>query len=265
MGVLSCGGAASGPIDHPRGATELVLRSDTGGGLVPREVLVGALPGFSLYGDGTMIALGGLREIYPPPAMPNLLSSTVTEEGMQRILVAARDAGLFSVRDYGTPGIADGATTTFTVVADGNRSINEIYALGYGDPGSDPRLTEEQVGAREAALGFSTKLGDLPGFLGSEVGLTAPYDYRSLAVFSRLVEPDQMGDAGGVTPNRLTWPLEDLTKVAVDQSGLGRIVVTGQDLATLRPLLDQATQITLWSSGGRFYRLIFRPLLPDEA
>jgi hypothetical protein len=33
---------------------------------------------------------------------------------------------------------------------------------------------------------------------------------------------------------------------------------------TLKPLLDEATQITIWESGGKDYNLFFRPLLPDE-
>jgi hypothetical protein len=42
------------------------------------------------------------------------------------------------------------------------------------------------------------------------------------------------------------------------------VVISGSELATLRPLLDKATAITLWKSGDREYHLFFRPLLPDE-
>ena len=47
--------------------------------------------------------------------------------------------------------------------------------------------------------------------------------------------------------------------------GFRGVVVSGDDLAKLRPLLVQATQITLWTSGDRQYNLSFRPLLPDES
>ena len=47
--------------------------------------------------------------------------------------------------------------------------------------------------------------------------------------------------------------------------GLRQLVVSGDDLATLKPLLQQATQITIWESGTAKYDLWFRPLLPDEA
>ena len=51
---------------------------------------------------------------------------------------------------------------------------------------------------------------------------------------------------------------------AVQPEGFRKVVVSGDDLAKLQPLLGQATQITLWKSGDREYYLYFRPLLPDE-
>jgi hypothetical protein len=41
-------------------------------------------------------------------------------------------------------------------------------------------------------------------------------------------------------------------------------VVSGQELTKLQALLDNATTITLWTSGQTTYNLYFRPLLPDE-
>jgi hypothetical protein len=40
--------------------------------------------------------------------------------------------------------------------------------------------------------------------------------------------------------------------------------VTGSDLATLLPLVQTANQLTPWTSGGKEYTLLFRPMLPDE-
>jgi hypothetical protein len=42
------------------------------------------------------------------------------------------------------------------------------------------------------------------------------------------------------------------------------VVIAGRDLEDPRPLLGQANELTLWKSGGSEYRLMFRPLLPDE-
>ncbi len=67
-------------------------------------------------------------------------------------------------------------------------------------------------------------------------------------------------------PNRLEWPLDDLSTLGepVQPQGFRRVVISGEDLATLQPLLGKATTITLWKSGNREYQLSFRPLLPEE-
>lgn len=43
-----------------------------------------------------------------------------------------------------------------------------------------------------------------------------------------------------------------------------RSVISGADLTALRPLLSQATSITLWGSVGKYYHVFLRPLLPDQ-
>jgi hypothetical protein len=41
-------------------------------------------------------------------------------------------------------------------------------------------------------------------------------------------------------------------------------VVSGADLALLKPLLATATEITGWKSSGAVYTLILLPMLPDQ-
>ncbi len=257
--VLAACGGAGGKVAHSGGASDLVLRSATGGGFVPVELNLSELPEFSLYGDGTVITEGPVIEIYPQPAMPNLQRAKVTQAGIQTLLVAARDAGLFAVRDYGTPGITDVATTVFTVKADKQEIVNKVYALGFEEVSG---LSDEQVQARKKASGFSAKLSDLTATLGQEVGASTAYEPQALAVYARPAVPeDQQGE---VAPSKLQWPLADLSAVPPGDAGFSRLVVQGSDLEKLRPLLSSATQITLWESAGKQYRLVFRPLLPDE-
>ena len=45
-------------IGHPTGATDVVVRVSTGGGFVPVQVNLRALPSFTLYGDGTVVVPG---------------------------------------------------------------------------------------------------------------------------------------------------------------------------------------------------------------
>ena len=44
-----------GAIDHPTGATDVVLRLEEGGGFVPIEFVATQAPIFTLYGDGRVI------------------------------------------------------------------------------------------------------------------------------------------------------------------------------------------------------------------
>jgi hypothetical protein len=252
---------AAGTISHPTGPDQIVMQVVTGGGFVPIEYNYTLLPEFTLYGDGTVIVTGPTIAIYPGPALPNLQTTKVSEDVIQVLLSAAKEAGLFQNGvDYGSPGVADVPTTTIVINADGTTYRSEIYALGFEDGGG---LTLEQQQARAAVSALQGKLSTLA--LTSEEVIWAPYEFSSLAVFSRPVDAAYTPDPNDVQPNRLVWPLADLATAGEEvHPGLRKVILTGDDLATLRPLLDQATQITLWESEGKDYNLWFRPLLPGE-
>ncbi len=142
-----------GGIEHPTGSDQLVLRVEYQGGFVPYEYMLKRVPSWSLYGDGTVIVEGPVIEIYPGPALPNLLAFTLTEEAVQAILEAAQDAGLMDGdATYGYPCIADAADTVFTVNADGTTSVVSAYALELSDLGDGSRQLRGRGhrGAREA-------------------------------------------------------------------------------------------------------------------
>ena len=83
----------------------MVLRVETGGGFVTPEYNLTQPPGFTLYGDGTVIVTGPMIEIFPQPAMPNLQTTTISQEAIGKILSAAKEAGLFANDvDYGQTG-----------------------------------------------------------------------------------------------------------------------------------------------------------------
>ena len=52
-------------IGHPTSATGVVVRVSTGGGFVPVQVNLRALPSFTLYGDGTVVVPGPVIQISP--------------------------------------------------------------------------------------------------------------------------------------------------------------------------------------------------------
>jgi hypothetical protein len=252
-------------IEHPTGADQLILRMAYQGGFVPYEYTLGSTPFWSLFGDGTLIVPGPQIEIYPGPALPNLTATQLSEDGIQAILQAARDAGLLDGdADYGDQCIADAATTVFTTTADGTTSVVSAYALDVGEPagtcGSD-----KDADARGKLAAFQAKLTDLRSWLpDGSVGSERPFDPAEMRVY---VLPYQ-GDPE-LPQDPIEWPLEPPLDAfgepipnAPADTRCG--VVTGEDLATLLAAARDANALTPWTSDGSDHQLIFRPLLPDE-
>jgi hypothetical protein len=252
-------------IEHPTGADQLILRMAYEGGFVPYEYTLGSTPFWSLFGDGTLIVPGPQIEIYPGPALPNLTATQLSEDGIQAILEAARDAGLLDGdANYGDQCIADAATTVFTTTADGTTSVVSAYALDVGEPaGTCGNAKDADARARLAA--FQARLTDLRSWLpDGSVGSERPFDPTEMRVY---VLPYQ-GDPE-LPQDQIEWPLEP----ALDTFGqpiqnapadIRCGVVTGEDLATLLAATRDANALTPWTSDGSDYQLIFRPLLPDE-
>jgi len=265
--LAACGrltGAGDGTIEHPTGAGRLVLRVETGGGFVPIEYSLRHVPEFSLYGDGRIITPGPQIEIYPGPALPNLLVTPVTEEGIQRILGAARDAGLMGPdRSYDYPCIMDAATTTFTLYVDGAKHVVSAYALGEGQGGECPDVDTE---ARAKLSDFQGKLFDFPSWWPEgSVGEQRPYEPPALRVY---VRPYTATPEPALEQPAKDWPLDpSLASFGEPQSDVPDTrcgMVQGDDLAKLLPEARSSNELTPWRSGGEDFLLIFRPLLPDE-
>ncbi len=256
-------------ITHPTGANELVLRQEVGGGLVAPGWILSELPTVSIYGDGRIVTQGPQIEIYPGPALPNLRVLRVSEAGLQRILAAAAEAGLMGDDvTYLYPVIADAPTTTFWVDAGGAQHRTSAYALGLGEDTSV--ISPEDAAARADLVAFAEKLGDIPAWLGDDVvSADAPYAFDAIRIYAQEAEPVTQDQ--GIEPTIADWPLATPLSTFGEPFRAGVEppmrcgVVTGDELATLRPALEAANQLTYWRSGGATYQLILRPLLPDEA
>ena len=252
-------------IPHPTGADEVVLRVAYEGGFVPYEYTLASVPSWSLFGDGTLIVQGPQIEIYPGPALPNLVAIPISEEGVQAILGAARDAGLMDGdATYGNDCIADAATTVFTTNADGETSVVSAYALDVGEP---PGTCggKDDGDARAALAEFQAMLGDLQSWLPADsVGAEEPYDPTEMRVYVQPYRGESELPQGAIA-----WPLD----VPLDRFGEPAAnaptdtrcgVVSGPEFESLFAAAQNANQLTPWTSGGTEYGLIFRPLLPDE-
>lgn len=259
MALLSaCGSEAvvAGPgttttapaMAHPTGADEVVLKLEVGGGLVPVEVAFGNVPALTIYGDGTVLEPGAVREIYPGPMVTPMFQRTISEEGLQAVLRAARDAGLLATPpSYESPAsqqIADAATTSLLLQAGGGRWEHSAYALSEATPTTP---------AREALAGFVTKLGNLDQLAGAGT-LSAPQPFEPKAY--RIHATPNPTPPQDLKPTVLAWP-----EPSVDLSTASTCAIAA---GAALPVIAQANQLTWFTQDGVTYSLAARPLLPGE-
>jgi hypothetical protein len=254
-------------IAHPTGASDLVLRVEFVGGLIAPPADLVRVPSFSLFGDGRLVTEGAQTEIYPQPALPALLVQQLTEDGVQRILELAGDAGLLG-RDatYVNGGVADAPTTVFTVNADGGHHVVQASALGFGDEVGVP---ESDRAARRVLVRFQGELTDLASALPAN-SFTGAMQYEPEGLRLFVTEGAPFSDPG-VDQKDIAWPLATPLSsfgAALGEPGSQPVrcgTVEGDDLARLMPSVERATQISPWTSGGAAYGIVVRPLLPDES
>jgi hypothetical protein len=255
-------GENAGGIAHPTGTDDLVLRWEYRGGFVSPEALLGRIPSFSLFGDGRIVTEGPQIDIYPGPALPNLLVQSVNEDGIQAILAAARDAGLTNGdATYPAACVADAADTTFTVAAAGRTSVVTAAALGGVDdscPGADAE-------ARTKLFDFWSRLGGLAAWLpDGSIGHEKPYTPDAVRIY---VRPYVAGDPSlRQEPRR--WPGSPLASLGEPVDMMRELrcgVVEGSDASDVLDAAARANQLTPWTSHGRDFGIVFRPLLPDES
>ena len=261
------GGGTGGGIDHPTGADDLVLRVSDEGGFVPVEYLLSAMPSFSLFGDGSAVTLGAQIEIYPGPALPPLISTPLTEDGVQAVLQAALDAGLDQDREYidmGSTMVADATTTVFTLTVDGTTHVTKVYALGFAGDERPPGMSKEEFDARARLEALRATLQDLRGTLPEgSVGEEEAFTPTGLRLFVSGYRGER-----DLKQTPVTWPLDTpLPEFGEPASveGYACAAVTGADLEAVLPLAEAANQLTPWVSDGERSAILFRPLLPDES
>lgn len=263
--------AGTGMIAHPTGANDLVLRIDRTGGLLPPFRGLVELPLFAMYGDGSVVTQGPQIAIYPPPALPNLLVTVLTEEGLQALLREAAAAGLLEGdQQYDFPVIPDGTTTIFTVHAGGRSSVVTTYALLEVQE-DDPRLPVREREPRRRLRAFLLKALDFSSWLPPAAIAIPEQFYRIERLQLLVVRAEQVSDESiDVQPTELDWPLA--APLATFGSpyevfqGEGRCgVVEREELALLLDSMIRANTLTRWRSDGHLYHVFPRPLLPDES
>ncbi len=261
----------AGSIDHPTGATELVLRFDQGGGFVMPTFAMTQVPYLSLYGDGTVIyrpASEPFPEQKPgePLRFPALRTAKMTEAQVQALLADALGPGGLGVArpTYENMQVADAPTAVFTLNADGRQKRVSVYALGMAiDDPANPN-PDAAILAAMAALGERLRNFDQEIAKGNatDVGRFAPTRFRA-----SLLEGGPGGDG---VPHPWPWPMfgPDAFAVPDPSTGLGlpSKVLSGLEVSLLG--IDDpeggVSGISLAAPNGKVYGLGLRPLLPDE-
>ncbi|MEV6850336.1 hypothetical protein [Actinoplanes sp. NPDC051411] len=234
-------------------ANDLVLRTETYGGFVAPDMILGRFPQISVYGDGRVISQGPVPSIYPGPALPNIQVSMITPGLVRQLVQEGLSAGVRNGSDLGQPGVADAPTTRVTVVTAAGKQVVTINALSEA-PSNDRRLTADQRDARAKIAAYVKKLGALP---------KNPTAYQPIAMV--VYAAPWTKPASGPVPPAKAWPGPALPGPDIDPATrAGCVAVTGDQTARVLTAAKGANALTPWTTGSRQWRIVFRPLLPDE-
>jgi hypothetical protein len=268
--------ASSGPsIDHPTG-DEAILVVSGQGGFIPIEWTARAVPAFVLLGDGRVIVGGAVPAIFPGPAVAPLNERTLTEEGIQTILRAVEDTGLFTsdLELRGAQGmVADAADTVFELNAAGHDVTVTVYALGLVTPDMEPPpgMTSAEIEAHRLLSGLNDALMTIESSAPAEQWEAEgwqPYEPEAFRLYIRDVSGEPVD--GEVPPDVRAWPgtIDPATfgeDVAHFGNGTRCGTVDGDEAAAWLADFATASEISQWTTDGEDrYTIIARPLLPHE-
>ena len=267
--VGSAGAAGSTPSPKPVDPDKVIFRVSWAGGLVGLERLLGHLPVIVVYADARVITQGPVLAIYPGPFMPNLQERTLTEAGLERLIALAREKDLLKDVHYDFPGIADATSVVLEINLDGERYRVSAYALaeaGFdGEVAPQIELEPTAVEGRAALREFIDALMTIPE--ADYIDQPHAYEFEALRLYVKPAAVVENSEFPGEQPP-IAWPLADLVTAgtAIDNPSVDRcLVVQGDDLATVLPLLQSANQLSVFESEGALYSLIPQPFYPGES
>lgn len=260
MALVACGSDSSTIVaddtGHGPGPHDVVFRVEYSGGFVSPDMTFGQTPSAAVYGDGTTLVPGAMIEIYPGPAYVPLQRGSMTDAEIERLLALAEKLELTgSSVDAGQPPVADAPDTVVSIRTRTGRVVeHRANALGM-DAGGAGTLTDAQQDARRRLQQFVTEVETAAGAVASEEFVPDGYLLRASPA-----APAAQPDSGGPEPRIKPWPVD-----AVDLSAASEcLAVTGDAATDVRTTMRQADQLTFFTQDDESYRVVVRPLLPDE-
>ncbi len=275
LGLAACGGDSDSPAaddslppvaddslapvadayQYPTGAGDVVVEYAEVGGFVPREFAFQQTPNVLVSGNGQVFGPGAQIEIYPGPLLPAVQAQPITEEGIQAILAAADEAGLFQQVDYEQPtNIADASSARVTINVNGETYVHEAYALGLALPGEGG---DETTPERQALAGFIAQLNDLVGLVGAvQLGEQTIFDPAEYGIEAIVVDDLSVYGSDGIEPTLVDWP----TDVGVRLADASTCTVV--PAAEVGETLAVANQLTFFIDADVTYQVLAKPILP---
>lgn len=264
-------------IEHPTG-DEAILVVSSAGGFMPVEFSVTSMPGIVILGDGRVIVQGAVPAIFPGPAMAPLQERHLTEAGIQTVLEAVEDTGLFTT-DLELRGaaamVADAPDTVFHLNAAGREVTVTVYALGFimDDMEPPPGMSSAELEAHRILTRLNDALVSIDTSVPAdqwEADGWKPFEPDAFRLFVRDVTGEPPPDET-LPEDVRDWPIsgEDAGGFGAEFGLLGDGTrcgaVTGDDAAAWLAALGEATQITRWTTDGENrFSVLVRPLLPYE-
>lgn len=244
-------------IEHPTGATDVVLRMQRTGGFLWPGTAVDLAPTFTLYGDGTVVytddeAMGG------NDPRRGLRVARMSEEQIAALVTAALGPGGLAqaAAFYDDVPLADATTIEFTVNAAGVSKTVRVYALeeGLDDPGPETAHRQRFLQLFELLTAFEHEVAR------GNATAVGPYEPEAYRV---TLLPDEFGELQ-VTGD---WPWDDLEPAdfETDQGPFPVATVDHEQIDALVQVAagDMGDPVVLGPDGA-LYMIRFRPLLPDE-
>jgi hypothetical protein len=241
----------------PEDGDTVVVQFSSGGGIAGPCCDRWVVPEMTAYGDGrVVIAEGGAGPV------PTLHQATVDPTDIADLFAGAAEAGLLDDPAPATGTLCCDMSETDVVLTDAT-ATHEVSVVGLGaEDDANTDLTDDERAVREAIIDLRRQLeglaeaGDAPG----------PYvaDELAVYVFAGEVGPD-------VEPPP-AWPLDDPLAqggTPIDSGGRCFTLTTGSDTVLAAAAAREAggavgDATTLWTSAGRTWHVILRPLLPHE-
>jgi hypothetical protein len=266
--IAACGGPAVSPSPQPDPPADAKVRLRvTAVQALPPPSTFTWLPWIVITLDGRVLSGGAVPAIFPGPLVNPIVERQLSATGWNRIVEAARAAGLLgAARDFTGGQMPPGSQVTrLEIVADGavreligdvSRTFNCITTPCVPPPGTP-----------EAFAAFVNSLGDLASITGP--GELGPEKIHEPAGFAVLVNPGRPDDQGVPQP-AVAWPLPGgfaaFGKPLQDGRGGRCGLVTGADVGLVRPVFASATQITPFRdpTDDSLVGLVVRPLLPGD-